>query len=803
MFYPNNFYSSITKVRVLDRCLECGFEGVLDRWMDRDLEGVRDWCLDRDLERVLDRCLDRDLEGDLDRCLDRDLVVVLDRCLDRDLVGVLDRCLDRDLVGVLDRCLDRDLFGVLDRCLDCDLVGVLDRCLDRDLVGVLDRCLDRDLVGVLERCLDCDLDRSNCAPVQLVSLLSLSSVDVTSLVSSLESSVSILVFLLRTPSIVVDVSASTLRNLISFLAHELVSFDSPPPDTNIAHPSKQTPSLKKYAQLELKYQADTWQSSTLRTATASDLELDAETECSERTVLQCDQPKDCAQTVLGLCRAANNLEQVTIQHGTNTVPTQSYQCECRRCRLNVVLVSFHLLRLLPLSDPCLLLTMSKTAQFQHSPISVNGSDTTQSQHGLSTVLSVQNIIYDVGMVEFLQKKRKSLLGQLRCALLVRLPSRESPLGSATAPYLELKHHYIAKHRSLLLKARNDSNNDATVLLTHCCLDSVDVLHYTCDQGQPKEQASKATAGDPITWRSQMSNSDLRIQSACKACCKFRIGRGKEEVMSAHHRPSSLVPGNVQAAACITAGVSVNCQDDIGSTPLHIAAAYGRVELVDALVREGAEIDRPNNFGWTPIMQAARNGQSTVAIKLMNNGVNVNLKNKLGANLLALAVASNDEKTITAVINDMSHKIVDLSLDPLPLVIASLQGFTDVVSTLLKKGFNPNTATSCTGLTALMMASYNGHYSVAEQLLKNNCDPEITNCINQNALDIAFEMGHEKIQSLLTKKTKADPAILPSIPYNILVLPASILRPSTSRQQYYCHWNLGLRPSFLSRDLQDT
>nr|CAD7395827.1 unnamed protein product [Timema poppensis] len=137
-------------------------------------------------------------------------------------------------------------------------------------------------------------------------------------------------------------------------------------------------------------------------------------------------------------------------------------------------------------------------------------------------------------------------------------------------------------------------------------------------------------------------------------------------MYAHHCPSSLVPGSVQAAACITAGVSVNCQDDIGSTPLHVAAAYGRVELVDALVREGAEIDRPNNFGWTPIMQAARNGQSTVAIKLLNNGVNVNLKNKLGANLLALAVASNDEKTITAVINDMSHKIVDLSLDPLPL-----------------------------------------------------------------------------------------------------------------------------------------
>nr|CAD7207355.1 unnamed protein product [Timema douglasi] len=33
-------------------------------------------------------------------------------------------------------------------------------------------------------------------------------------------------------------------------------------------------------------------------------------------------------------------------------------------------------------------TVALTAQSQHSPISVNGSDTTQSQHGLSTVLPV-------------------------------------------------------------------------------------------------------------------------------------------------------------------------------------------------------------------------------------------------------------------------------------------------------------------------------------------------------------------------------------------------------------------------------
>nr|CAD7590992.1 unnamed protein product [Timema genevievae] len=213
---------------------EQGVDDKVEKAKSEMLTGVRDRCLDRDLERVLDRCIDRDLEGDLDRCLDCDLVGVLDRCLDRDLEGDLDRCLDRDLVGVLDRCLDlikvwflapSPAIGLPEGMVESTAswveaspsvviawIIVIEARMGVVALIVIGRV--PLLVLILGTHVEVIVIKAFCAPVQLVSLLSLSSVDVTSLVSSLESSVSILVPLLRTTSLVVDVAASTLRNLV-------------------------------------------------------------------------------------------------------------------------------------------------------------------------------------------------------------------------------------------------------------------------------------------------------------------------------------------------------------------------------------------------------------------------------------------------------------------------------------------------------------------------------------------------------------------------------------------------------------
>ena len=55
---------------------------------------------------------------------------------------------------------------------------------------------------------------------------------------------------------------------------------------------------------------------------------------------------------------------------------------------------------------------------------------------------------------------------------------------------------------------------------------------------------------------------------------------------------------------IREGVNVNARSNLGNTPLHIAAVYGRGEIVDILTDAGAALRAINTAGLTPMNLAA-------------------------------------------------------------------------------------------------------------------------------------------------------------------------------------------------------
>jgi len=63
------------------------------------------------------------------------------------------------------------------------------------------------------------------------------------------------------------------------------------------------------------------------------------------------------------------------------------------------------------------------------------------------------------------------------------------------------------------------------------------------------------------------------------------------------------------------GSDVNAADYDGRTPLHIAASYGHVDVVDWLVEHGAVLDCRDSFGLTPLAEAMRLEQTACAKKL--------------------------------------------------------------------------------------------------------------------------------------------------------------------------------------------
>jgi ankyrin repeat protein len=69
-------------------------------------------------------------------------------------------------------------------------------------------------------------------------------------------------------------------------------------------------------------------------------------------------------------------------------------------------------------------------------------------------------------------------------------------------------------------------------------------------------------------------------------------------------------------------VNVNARDEIGKTPLHVAAAVGNKGAVELLLAKGADANAKDQLGKTPLHWAAAGGQKEVAELLIAKGADI-------------------------------------------------------------------------------------------------------------------------------------------------------------------------------------
>jgi ankyrin repeat protein len=87
---------------------------------------------------------------------------------------------------------------------------------------------------------------------------------------------------------------------------------------------------------------------------------------------------------------------------------------------------------------------------------------------------------------------------------------------------------------------------------------------------------------------------------------------------------------------IDLGFDVNTRDFIGSIPLHTAAFYGFIDIIDLLHSEGTEINVVDKDGYTPLYRAVIGGQLAAVKRLYGLGANLNIKDNDGISPLKMA-----------------------------------------------------------------------------------------------------------------------------------------------------------------------
>jgi CubicO group peptidase (beta-lactamase class C family) len=106
---------------------------------------------------------------------------------------------------------------------------------------------------------------------------------------------------------------------------------------------------------------------------------------------------------------------------------------------------------------------------------------------------------------------------------------------------------------------------------------------------------------------------------------------------------AALQGNIEAIRQhIEAGSDLNEKDPFGSTPLIIAATFGKTQVAGALIEAGADLNITSNDGATALHAAAFLCRMEIVEALVDKGANKYLRNNFGSTALESVAAPFDD-----------------------------------------------------------------------------------------------------------------------------------------------------------------
>ncbi|XP_048064514.1 CARD- and ANK-domain containing inflammasome adapter protein [Megalobrama amblycephala] len=201
------------------------------------------------------------------------------------------------------------------------------------------------------------------------------------------------------------------------------------------------------------------------------------------------------------------------------------------------------------------------------------------------------------------------------------------------------------------------------------------------------------------------------------------------------------------AALIDHGADVNSFNELGYTPMLLAAEMGNAEAFKVLVSKKARLDErlPNQISGLHL--AIQSGSMQIAQMLLDKGIDPDISGPKDQTPLHLSALHN-QPALTALLLRVGAQINSITQDGLtPLHLASQSGHTEAVAQLLE-GKADVYIKDKQGRTALHWAAAQGEVGVIQLLLTAGADANVSEREKKTPLHLAAMEGHTKAVSVL-------------------------------------------------------
>uniref|UniRef100_A0A7N8YPA6 Poly [ADP-ribose] polymerase n=1 Tax=Mastacembelus armatus TaxID=205130 RepID=A0A7N8YPA6_9TELE len=245
------------------------------------------------------------------------------------------------------------------------------------------------------------------------------------------------------------------------------------------------------------------------------------------------------------------------------------------------------------------------------------------------------------------------------------------------------------------------------------------------------------AGDVLQTDSQVFSLSLSLSLSLQSLCTAQNVNCRD-LEGRHSTPLHFAAGYNRVSVVeylLHHGADVHAKDKGGLVPLHNACSYGHYEVAELLVRHGASVNVADLWKFTPLHEAAAKGKYEICKLLLKHGADPTKKNR-------------DGNTPLDLVKDGDTDIQDLLRGDAALLDAAKKGCLARVQKLCSPDNINCRDTQGRNSTPLHLAAGYNNLEVAEYLLEHGADVNAQDKGGLIPLHNAASYGADDIRALL-------------------------------------------------------